>query len=139
MKLHNLFFATMFLCMFGCATGSTELAKAAKPSPVLFQTATQCLAQAAQVLQPAEAAKFCLEVRTLEADRAKNAAEQSSKSQQAEAQRPVIVVAPTEQYRYSTGIQQPRGVAYCPPRQEYVRTLPMAYGGNRAYSTGKKH
>lgn len=63
----------LLLAWCGTARGQ-DLGEAAMPSPVLFDTAPDCLSAAAKVLEPKNAAKFCLEARKLEAERAKVAA-----------------------------------------------------------------
>lgn len=54
----------------------------AMPSPILFESAPACLAEVAQYLSSKDAAKFCLDSRRIERNRAETAAK---------AQRPVIV------------------------------------------------
>lgn len=59
-------------------TASAKLANAAMPSTVLFGTAPDCLEKVAKILRPKDAAKFCLEARGQEKERAKNAAKHAS-------------------------------------------------------------
>lgn len=61
--------------------GVATLADAAMPTPLLFESATDCLQAAASVLPPKEAAKFCVEVRTLELKRGTKIAASAAKAQ----------------------------------------------------------
>jgi len=65
-----------------------SLPAVAMPSPVLFGDATTCLVEAARILPATEAAKYCLEARRLEADRAEVAVVAVAKAEEAKASRP---------------------------------------------------
>ena len=80
MKLTPLALALVLVTPVASVVSAQDLAKAAMPSPILFDTFAACLTEVAKVLPAKEAGKICLEVRKLEADRAKEAAKAAAKA-----------------------------------------------------------
>lgn len=71
----------------GCASASKTLAHAAEPSPILFAGITGCLNNARQSLSGPDAAKFCLDARKLEVERATKTADASARAEQSSNER----------------------------------------------------
>ena len=116
---------------------AVTLADVAMPSSVLFETATGCLEGAVRAgLSSKDAARFCIEARRLEADRAKTAAKAAAKAAQPQG---CSFWAGGCSAAYGGGGIYSSGVSYGAPiiQQGGTRVTSCGEGGcNTVYSSG---
>lgn len=70
---------------------ATKIAGSVEPSEILIKEGTDCLTEAAKVLEAKEAAKYCLELRKLEVKRATKLANEAADATKNNWPRPTVI------------------------------------------------